>query len=161
MLSAERVSFCVMKSWFVLCRQVNYAARAAGVKKHMAPKEVWISAACTLMQSLFASGRQRRYSHQVCWLMQARNLLQAVGGVVHHVHMEAGGRVSYGPYRDVSKQLISRLRKFTGVGVIEKASIDECYIQYSVEGRHQDFDTMTAMQKAAQLAGTIRRTGTC
>lgn len=46
----------------------NYAARAAGVTKHMAPAE-------------------------------ARRLLRPVGGVVAHVHLEPGGRVSYQPYR--------------------------------------------------------------
>lgn len=92
-------------------------------------------------------------------LLQARTLLQPVGGVVHHVHMAAGGRVSYGPYRDVSKQLIARLRKFVGVGIIEKASIDEAYIQCMMEAQHSDPAPMNAMQQAAQIAETIRRTG--
>ena len=83
-----------------------------------------------------------------------------MGGVVHHVHMAAGGRVSYGPYRDVSKQLVARLRRFAGVGVIEKASIDEAYIQRMSEAQYSDPAPMTVMQQAAQLAETIRRTGT-
>lgn len=73
--------------------------------------------------------------------------------------MAAGGRVSYGPYRDVSKQLIARLRKFAGVGVIEKASIDEAYIQCMTESQHADPAPVTVMQQAAQLAETIRRVG--
>jgi len=81
---------------------------------------------------------------------------------VHHVHMEAGGRVSYKPYRDVSKVLISRLRQFAGVGVIEKASIDEAYILFKLEPGQQGqqvHGAMAAMQQAAQLAGTIRQAG--
>ncbi|DBA78854.1 TPA: hypothetical protein ACH3X1_008741 [Trebouxia sp. C0004] len=105
---------------------VNYAARAAGVKKHMGPKE-------------------------------ARTLLSKVGGIVHHVHMEAGGRVSYKPYRDVSKVLISRLRQFAGVGIIEKASIDEVYILFKLDSGPPLHGAMAAMQHAAQLAGTIRQ----
>lgn len=94
--------------------------------------------------------------------MQARTLLSKVGGIVHHVHMEAGGRVSYKPYRDVSKVLISRLRQFAGVGVIEKASIDEAYILFKLEPGQQGqqvHGAMAAMQQAAQLAGTIRQAG--
>lgn len=105
---------------------VNYAARAAGVKKHMNPKE-------------------------------ARTLLSKVGGIVHHVHMEAGGRVSYKPYRDVSKVFISRLRQFAGVGIIEKASIDEAYILYKLEPQNRGHGTLTIMQQAEQLAQTIRQ----
>lgn len=82
-----------------------------------------------------------------------------MGGVVHHVHMAAGGRVSYGPYRDVSKQLVARLRRFAGVGVIEKASIDEAYIQCMSEAQCSELAPMTVMQQAAQLAESIRRTG--
>lgn len=73
--------------------------------------------------------------------------------------MAAGGRVSYGPYRDVSKQLIARLRKFAGVGIVEKASIDEAYIQCMTKTQHADLEPMTAMQQAAQLAETIRHVG--
>ena len=99
-----------------------------------------------------------------CWILtvlalQARSLLSKVGGRVHHVHMEAGGRVSYKPYRDVSKVLIHRLRQFVGVGVIEKASIDEAYILYAAEPQHQQHGT-TNMQRAAQLAQNIRHAGT-
>lgn len=86
---------------------------------------------------------------------EARRLLSKVGGIVHHVHMEAGGRVSYKPYRDVSKVLISRLRQFAGVGVIEKASIDEAYILFKLG--QQMHGGMAAMQQAAQLAETIRQ----
>ncbi|KAL3138106.1 hypothetical protein ABBQ38_005336 [Trebouxia sp. C0009 RCD-2024] len=103
---------------------VNYMARAAGVKKHMAPKE-------------------------------ARSLLSKVGGIVHHVHMEAGGRVSYKPYRDVSKVFIHRLRQFAGVGVIEKASIDEAYILYVADPQHQQHG-LTNIQQATNLAQNIR-----
>lgn len=71
--------------------------------------------------------------------------------------MEAGGRVSYKPYRDVSKVLIQRLRQFAGVGIIEKASIDEAYIQYAAEPQRQH--GMTNMQQAEQLARNIRRAG--
>lgn len=78
---------------------------------------------------------------------------------MHHVHMEAGGRVSYKPYRDVSKVLISRLRQFAGVGVIEKASIDEAYILFKLESGQPLHRAMAAMQQAAQLAGTIRQAG--
>lgn len=78
---------------------------------------------------------------------------------MHHVHMEAGGRVSYKPYRDVSKVLISRLRQFAGVGVIEKASIDEAYILFKLEGVQPLHGAMAAMQQATQLAGTIRQEG--
>ena len=92
-------------------------------------------------------------------VLQARVLLSKVGGIVHHVHMEAGGRVSYKPYRDVSKALISRLRQFAGVGIIEKASIDEAYILFRLQPEQQAFGTMTVMQQAAQLARTIRQAG--
>lgn len=34
-----------------------------------------------------------------CAPAEARRLLAAVGGRVAHVHLEAGGRVSYKPYR--------------------------------------------------------------
>lgn len=78
---------------------------------------------------------------------------------MHHVHMEAGGRVSYKPYRDVSKVLISRLRQFAGVGVIEKASIDEAYILFKLESGQPLDGAMAAMRQAAQLAGTIRQAG--
>lgn len=90
--------------------------------------------------------------------VQARTLLSRVGGIVHHVHMEAGGRVSYKPYRDVSKVFIQRLRRFAGVGVIEKASIDEAYIQYAAEPQHQPHG-MTTMQQAEHLAQNIRHAG--
>lgn len=72
--------------------------------------------------------------------------------------MEAGGRVSYKPYRDVSKVFIQRLRRFAGVGVIEKASIDEAYIQYAAEPQHQPHG-MTNMQQAEHLAQNIRHAG--
>lgn len=91
--------------------------------------------------------------------VQARMLLSKVGGIVHHVHMEAGGRVSYKPYRDVSKVFISRLRQFAGVGVIEKASIDEAYISYKLEPHAVGHSTMPVMQQAEQLAQTIRLAG--
>ena len=78
---------------------------------------------------------------------------------MHHVHMEAGGRVSYKPYRDVSKVLISRLRQFAGVGVIEKASIDEAYILFKLESGQPLHGAMATMQQAAQLAETIRQAG--
>ena len=90
--------------------------------------------------------------------MQARGLLSKVGGIVHHVHMEAGGRVSYKPYRDVSKVFIQRLRHFAGVDVIEKASIDEAYILYVAEPQQQQH-SLTNIQQAAQLAQNIRRAG--
>lgn len=89
--------------------------------------------------------------------VQARSLLSKVGGIVHHVHMEAGGRVSYKPYRDVSKVFMQRLRQFAGVGIIEKASIDEAYIQYAAEPQQQH--GMTNMQQAEQLAQNIRHAG--
>ena len=73
--------------------------------------------------------------------------------------MEAGGRVSYKPYRDVSKVFISRLRQFAGVGIIEKASIDEAYILYKLEPQNHGHGTLTVMQQAAQLAQTIRQAG--
>lgn len=72
--------------------------------------------------------------------------------------MEAGGRVSYKPYRDVSKVFIQRLRQFAGVGVIEKASIDEAYIQYAAELQHEP-QGMTNMQQAEHLAQNIRHAG--
>lgn len=67
--------------------------------------------------------------------------------------------MSYKPYRDVSKVLISRLRQFAGVGVIEKASIDEAYILFKLESGQPLHRAMAAMQQAAQLAGTIRQAG--
>ena len=73
--------------------------------------------------------------------------------------MEAGGRVSYKPYRDVSKMFIDRLRQFAGVGVIEKASIDEAYLLYKAEPQHHMHDVMSCMQQAEQLAETIRYAG--
>lgn len=73
--------------------------------------------------------------------------------------MEAGGRVSYKPYRDVSKIFINRLRQFAEVGVIEKASIDEAYVLYKLEPQQQSYGTMTVMQQAAQLAETMRQAG--
>ena len=72
--------------------------------------------------------------------------------------MEAGGRVSYKPYRDASKVLIHRLQQFAGVGIIEKASIDEAYILYRVQPQHQQHG-MTDMQQATQLANNIRHAG--
>lgn len=66
--------------------------------------------------------------------------------------------MSYKPYRDVSKVFIQRLRQFTGVGVIEKASIDEAYIQYAAEPQHQTHG-MTSMRQAEHLAQNIRHAG--
>lgn len=90
--------------------------------------------------------------------MQARSLLSKVGGIVHHVHMEADGRVSYKPYRDVSKVFIHRLRQFAGVGVIQKASIDEAYILYVADPQHQQHG-LTNIQQATNLAQNIRHAG--
>lgn len=43
--------------------------------------------------------------------LQARRLLQAAGGVILPVHMEPGQRVSYGPYRAVSRAMIKLLKR--------------------------------------------------
>ncbi len=43
---------------------------------------------------------------------QARKLLQPVGGCLVQVHMEPGGRVSYGPYRAAGKALIQLLKRW-------------------------------------------------
>ncbi|KAG2487735.1 hypothetical protein HYH03_013733 [Edaphochlamys debaryana] len=78
---------------------VDYAARAAGVRKHMAPAE-------------------------------ARRLLAAAGGRLVHVYCEDGTRPSYRPYREVSAALMRLLRGLLPPGaVLEKASIDEAYMQ--------------------------------
>lgn len=50
---------------------------------------------------------------------------------VVHVHTEAGARVSYKPYREVSASLFRLLQSFSGLATIEKASIDEAYILLS------------------------------
>lgn len=140
----------------------------------MAPKEVYVlDMACSLCYQEVLQHTCRRmlsrssslckilHTHMSCFLtsvaVQARSLLSKVGGIVHHVHMEAGGRVSYKPYRDVSKVFIQRLRQFGGVGIIEKASIDEAYIQYAGKLEHQH--SMTSMQQAEQLAQNIRHAG--
>ena len=47
-------------------------------------------------------------------LPQARRLLQPVGGCLVQVHMEAGARVSYGPYRAAGKALINLLKRCAG-----------------------------------------------
>ncbi len=44
--------------------------------------------------------------------LQARKLLQPVGGCLVQVHMELGGRVSYGPYRAAGKALIQLLKRW-------------------------------------------------
>jgi hypothetical protein len=50
--------------------------------------------------------------HLTCWLFaQARRLLSPVGGCIVQVHMEAGGRVSYGPYRAAGKALVHLLKR--------------------------------------------------
>ena len=83
---------------------VNYAARAAGVRKHMDPAK-------------------------------AREILHPIGGQVVHVHTEAGSRVSYKPYRQVSATFFKLLKSFSGVKTVEKASIDEAYVEVIPRGR--------------------------
>ena len=69
----------------------------------------------------------------------ARALLRRVGGALVHVHTTTGQRVSYRPYLAASHELHSLLASadlarevsrdgFNGVAV-EKASIDEAYVQ--------------------------------
>ena len=82
---------------------VNYAARAAGVRKHMVPAK-------------------------------AREILHPIGGQVVHVHTEAGSRVSYKPYMQVSATFFKLLKSFPGVKTVEKASIDEAYIEVTPRG---------------------------
>ena len=41
---------------------------------------------------------------------QARELVQAVGGTLVHVHMEEGGRISYEPYRAAGRAFIKALK---------------------------------------------------
>ncbi|KAK9831624.1 hypothetical protein WJX74_003145 [Apatococcus lobatus] len=102
---------------------VTHDARAAGVKKHMAPKE-------------------------------ARALMQRIGGNVVHVHLEPGARVSYGPYRDVSRTFVSLLRSFPAVSVIEKASIDEAYLLCMPA---PDSSTPLPMEQAVRVAQAIKK----
>ncbi|KAK9863912.1 hypothetical protein WJX84_000340 [Apatococcus fuscideae] len=103
---------------------VTHDARAAGVKKHMAPKE-------------------------------ARAIVQRIGGNVAHVHLEPGARVSYGPYRDVSRTFMALLRRFPSVAVVEKASIDEAYLLCMPD---PGSCAPLSMEQAVRLANSIKQT---
>jgi nucleotidyltransferase/DNA polymerase involved in DNA repair len=103
---------------------VNYAARAAGVTKHMRPAV-------------------------------AREILGGVGGVVVHA-FSVDGRVSYQRYREASGAVadciadaIDRAGAGAGdreVAVLEKASIDEFYVEGGAAG----------LAGAVALAATLR-----
>ncbi len=87
---------------------------------------------------------------------QARAIMQHIGGNVAHVHLEPGARVSYGPYREVSRSFIQMLRRFPAVAVVEKASIDEAYLLCLPQpGSREPF----LMEQAVQLAESIKQTG--
>jgi len=47
------------------------------------------------------------------------------------VHTEEGGRVSYKPYQQFSQEFFSALKAFPGLRTVERASIDEAYIELS------------------------------
>ena len=86
-------------------------------------------------------------------LMQARAIMQRIGGNVTHVHLEPGARVSYRPYRDVSRTFFMMLRRFPQVSVVEKASIDEAFLLLAPPpGSSLPFP----MDQAVRLAETIK-----
>ena len=105
----------------------NYPARAAGVKKHMRPAEV---APCMRRPDsigclLHAADAAVLHQHNRCAFAnpdgaphitlstpQARRILHAASGMILPVHMEAGQRVSYGPYRAVSRAMIKLLGRW-------------------------------------------------
>lgn len=87
---------------------------------------------------------------------QARAIMQRIGGNVAHVHLEPGARVSYGPYREVSRTFVSLLRSFPAVSAIEKASIDEAYLLcMPVAGS----SSVLPMEQAVRVAQAIKQAG--
>ena len=47
------------------------------------------------------------------------------------MHTEEGGRVSYKPYQKTSRDFFAVLDAFEGLRTVEKASIDEAYVELS------------------------------
>lgn len=86
---------------------------------------------------------------------EARALLRSVGGCLVHVHTEAGGRISYEPYRQAGRQLLRLLQGLAWASVVEKGSIDEAYLLYT--GGPGQSDNLTATT-ASQLGESIRQT---
>ncbi|MEW5316206.1 MAG: hypothetical protein WDW38_007588 [Sanguina aurantia] len=83
---------------------------------------------------------------------QARRLLSKVGGEVVHVFSEAGMRISYRPYREMSAALMRLLKSLPSCAVVEKASIDEAFILCEV----QLADSAHPLQQGARLAEDVR-----
>ena len=82
--------------------------------------------------------------------------MQRIGGNVAHVHLEPGARVSYGPYRDVSRTFVQLMRSFPSVAVVEKASIDEAYLLcLPLPGCKEP----VSIEQAVRLAEAIKHTG--
>lgn len=92
----------------------------------------------------------------LCPAQQARAIMQRIGGNVAHVHLEPGARVSYGPYRDVSRTFVSLLRSFPAVSVVEKASIDEAYL-LCMPGPGSS--SPLPMDQAVRMAQAIKKSG--
>lgn len=87
---------------------VNYAARAAGVKKHMVPAQASGMAravhVCALLVHVLLGGERcprHALKGRAIAGTQARALLAPIGGRVVHVYMTEDARVSYAPYRFV------------------------------------------------------------
>jgi hypothetical protein len=94
-------------------------------------------------QKLHSSGTRSKLYRLRLWkglrlFPQDINILDRslTGLLVHavqvvHVHTEEGGRVSYKPYQQFSQEFFSALKAFPGLRTVEKASIDEAYIELS------------------------------
>ena len=54
---------------------------------------------------------QTQVEHLALLTLQARRILHAANGMILPVHMEAGQRVSYGPYRAVSRAMMKLLSR--------------------------------------------------
>ena len=88
--------------------------------------------------------------------MQARAILKGVAGCLVHVHTEAGGRISYEPYRQAGKEVLRLLQRFPWASVVEKGSIDEAYLLFT-GGPGQTSGLSSAA--AAHLAESVRHQG--
>ncbi|KAK9829085.1 hypothetical protein WJX72_003815 [[Myrmecia] bisecta] len=89
--------------------------------------------------------------------VEARKVLQAVGGHLVHVYMAEGARVSYEPYREVSRRFIKALRQFDSIAIVEKASIDEAYLLYLPHGPQSTapVDIAAGAQLAARIKASV------
>ena len=87
--------------------------------------------------------------------LQARAILKGVGGCLVHVHTEAGGRISYEPYRQAGKEVLQLLETVPWASTVEKGSIDEAYLLFT-GGPEQSADALSD-DAATALAESLRQ----